>query len=171
MQQRRAEREALIAQLVGPLFEIQIRTLNMHRTAEFDIAAYWRYKTSDAQSSDELDRALRWFRQVLELQLDAKTPDEFLEFLKLDLYQAEIFVFTPTGDVIQLPRGATPIDFAYAVHTEVASVAWAPRSTSRSCPSRARSRDRVSVDGRCGEALERQDASAPRRAARTWPRA
>ena len=92
MQQRRAEREALIAQLVGPLFEIQIRTLNMHRTAEFDIAAYWRYKTSDAQSSDELDRALRWFRQVLELQLDAKTPDEFLEFLKLDLYQAEIFV-------------------------------------------------------------------------------
>ena len=56
---------------------------------------------------------------MLELQLDAKTPDEFLEFLKLDLYQDEIFVFTPTGDVIQLPKGATPIDFAFAVHTEV----------------------------------------------------
>ena len=71
------------------------------------------------EEPDELDRHLSWFRQVLELQLDAKTPDEFLEFLKLDLYQDEIFVFTPTGDVIQLPKGATPIDFAFAVHTEV----------------------------------------------------
>jgi GTP pyrophosphokinase len=90
----------------------------MHRTAEYGIAAHWRFK-ENAKSADELDRALQWFRQVLELQLDAKTPDEFLEFLKLDLYQDEIFVFTPTGDVIQLPKGATPIDFAFAVHTEV----------------------------------------------------
>jgi GTP pyrophosphokinase len=89
----------------------------MHRTADFGIAAHWRYK-EDAKS-DELDRHLSWFRQVIELQMDAKTPDEFLEFLKLDLYQDEIFVFTPTGDVIQLPKGATPIDFAFAVHTEV----------------------------------------------------
>jgi len=100
------------------MFEIQIRTREMHRTAEYGIAAHWRFK-EDARSADELDRALHWFRQVLELQLDAKTPDEFLEFLKLDLYQDEIFVFTPTGDVIQLPKGATPIDFAFAVHTEV----------------------------------------------------
>ena len=71
------------------------------------------------KENDDLDRALHWFRQVLELQLDAETPDQFLEFLKLDLYQDEIFVFTPTGDVHQLPRGATPIDFAFAVHTEV----------------------------------------------------
>ncbi|MBI3789323.1 MAG: bifunctional (p)ppGpp synthetase/guanosine-3',5'-bis(diphosphate) 3'-pyrophosphohydrolase [Gemmatimonadetes bacterium] len=114
--------QSLHTTIFGPgrqLFEIQIRTRDMHRTAEFGIAAHWRYKTSEVQASDELDRALHWFRQVLELQLDAKTPDEFLEFLKLDLYQDEIFVFTPTGDVIQLPRGATPIDFAYAVHTEV----------------------------------------------------
>jgi guanosine-3',5'-bis(diphosphate) 3'-pyrophosphohydrolase len=90
----------------------------MHRTADYGIAAHWRYK-EDAKSSDELDRHLAWFRQVLELQLDAKTPDEFLEFLRLDLYQDEIFVFTPTGDVIQLPKGATPIDFAFAVHTEI----------------------------------------------------
>ena len=113
--------QSLHTTIFGPgkqLFEIQIRTRDMHRTAEFGIAAHWRYK-EDAKSQDELDRALHWFRQVLELQLDAKTPDEFLEFLKLDLYQDEIFVFTPTGDVIQLPRGATPIDFAYAVHTEV----------------------------------------------------
>jgi guanosine-3',5'-bis(diphosphate) 3'-pyrophosphohydrolase len=113
--------QSLHTTIFGPgrqLYEIQIRTREMHRTAEFGIAAHWRYKT-DAKSADELDRHLQWFRQVLELQLDAKTPDEFLEFLKLDLYQDEIFVFTPTGDVIQLPKGATPIDFAFAVHTEV----------------------------------------------------
>jgi GTP diphosphokinase / guanosine-3',5'-bis(diphosphate) 3'-diphosphatase len=102
----------------GQLYEVQIRTREMHRTADFGIAAHWLYK-EDAKSADELDRHLTWFRQVLELQLDAKTPDEFLEFLKLDLYADEIFVFTPTGDVIQLPKGATPIDFAFAVHTEV----------------------------------------------------
>src|SRR5690349_7710097 len=90
----------------------------MHRTADFGIAAHWLYK-EDAKSADELDKHLAWFRQILELQLDAKTPDEFLEFLKLDLYQDEIFVFTPNGDVIQLPKGATPIDFAFAVHSEV----------------------------------------------------
>jgi GTP diphosphokinase / guanosine-3',5'-bis(diphosphate) 3'-diphosphatase len=102
----------------GQLYEVQIRTREMHRTADFGIAAHWLYK-EDAKSADELDRHLTWFRQILELQLDAKTPDEFLEFLKLDLYADEIFVFTPTGDVIQLPKGATPIDFAFAVHTEI----------------------------------------------------
>jgi GTP pyrophosphokinase len=102
----------------GQLYEVQIRTREMHRTADFGIAAHWLYK-ENARNADELDRQLTWFRQVLELQLDAKTPDEFLEFLKLDLYQDEIFVFTPTGDVIQLPKGATPIDFAFAVHTEI----------------------------------------------------
>ncbi|HKO15983.1 MAG TPA: bifunctional (p)ppGpp synthetase/guanosine-3',5'-bis(diphosphate) 3'-pyrophosphohydrolase, partial [Gemmatimonadaceae bacterium] len=113
--------QSLHTTVFGPgrqLYEIQIRTREMHRTADFGIAAHWRYK-EDARNSDELDRHLTWFRQVLELQMDAKTPDEFLEFLKLDLYQDEIFVFTPTGDVIQLPKGATPIDFAFAVHTEV----------------------------------------------------
>jgi guanosine-3',5'-bis(diphosphate) 3'-pyrophosphohydrolase len=113
--------QSLHTTVFGPgrqLYEIQIRTREMHRTADYGIAAHWRYK-EDAKSSDELDRHLAWFRQVLELQLDAKTPDEFLEFLRLDLYQDEIFVFTPTGDVIQLPKGATPIDFAFAVHTEI----------------------------------------------------
>jgi GTP diphosphokinase / guanosine-3',5'-bis(diphosphate) 3'-diphosphatase len=113
--------QSLHTTVFGPgrqLFEIQIRTREMHRTAEYGIAAHWRFK-ENARNSDELDRHLQWFRQVLELQLDAKTPDEFLEFLKLDLYQDEIFVFTPTGDGIQLPKGATPIDFAFAVHTEV----------------------------------------------------
>jgi GTP pyrophosphokinase len=113
--------QSLHTTVFGPgrqLFEIQIRTRDMHRTADYGIAAHWRYK-EDESSRDDLDSRLQWFRQVLELQMDAKTPDEFLEFLKLDLYQDEIFVFTPTGDVIQLPKGATPIDFAFAVHTEV----------------------------------------------------
>ncbi|MCC6317747.1 MAG: bifunctional (p)ppGpp synthetase/guanosine-3',5'-bis(diphosphate) 3'-pyrophosphohydrolase [Gemmatimonadaceae bacterium] len=113
--------QSLHTTIFGPgrqLYEVQIRTREMHRTADFGIAAHWRYHES-SKGTDELDRHLSWFRQVLELQLDAKDPAEFLEFLKLDLYQDEIFVFTPTGDVIQLPRGATPIDFAFAVHTEV----------------------------------------------------
>jgi len=115
--------QSLHTTVFGPgrqLFEIQIRTRDMHRTAEFGIAAHWLYKTAGQRGgAEDLERHLSWFRQVLELQLDAKTPDEFLEFLKLDLYQDEIFVFTPTGDVIQLPKGATPIDFAFAVHTQV----------------------------------------------------
>jgi GTP pyrophosphokinase len=113
--------QSLHTTVFGPgrqLFEIQIRTREMHKTADFGIAAHWLYKES-SKSTDELDRHLAWFRQVLELQLDAETPGEFLEFLKLDLYQDEIFVFTPTGDVIQLPKGATPLDFAFAVHTQV----------------------------------------------------
>jgi guanosine-3',5'-bis(diphosphate) 3'-pyrophosphohydrolase len=113
--------QSLHTTIFGPkqtLFEIQIRTREMHRTADFGIAAHWRYKEG-GNEKDDLDRALHWFRQVLELQLDAETPDQFLEFLKLDLYQDEIFVFTPNGDVHQLPRGATPLDFAFAVHTEV----------------------------------------------------
>ena len=113
--------QSLHTTVFGPgrqLYEIQIRTRDMHRTAEYGIAAHWRYK-EDAKSRRARSapvvvpagaRAAAWTR---------KTPDEFLEFLKLDLYQDEIFVFTPTGDVIQLPKGATPIDFAFAVHTEI----------------------------------------------------
>ncbi|MCZ6856438.1 MAG: bifunctional (p)ppGpp synthetase/guanosine-3',5'-bis(diphosphate) 3'-pyrophosphohydrolase [Gemmatimonadetes bacterium] len=101
----------------GELYEIQIRTTEMHRTAEFGIAAHWVYK--EGLQPDELDQRLAWFRQLIELQQAAHTPEEFLEFLKIDLYQDEIFVFTPKGDVKRLPKGATPIDFAFAVHTEV----------------------------------------------------
>jgi len=128
--------QSLHTTVFGPgrqLFEIQIRTRDMHRTADYGIAAHWRYK-SDEAGGDELDRHLTWFRQVLELQMDAKTPDEFLEFLKLDLYQDEIFVFTPTGDVIQLPKGATPIDFAFAVHTEVGLHCSGARVNNRIAP-------------------------------------
>ena len=101
----------------GQLYEIQIRTREMHRTAEYGIAAHWVYK--EGESDAQLDSHFSWFRQLLELQQDAHSPEEFLEFLKIDLYQDEIFVFTPKGDVKRLPRGATAIDFAFAVHTEV----------------------------------------------------
>jgi guanosine-3',5'-bis(diphosphate) 3'-pyrophosphohydrolase len=101
----------------GQLFEVQIRTQDMHRTAEYGIAAHWVYKRDG--SRDELDQHLGWFRQLLELQQDTHSPEEFLEFLKIDLYQDEIFIFTPQGDVKRLPKGSTPIDFAFHVHTEV----------------------------------------------------
>jgi GTP diphosphokinase / guanosine-3',5'-bis(diphosphate) 3'-diphosphatase len=104
----------------GRRYEIQIRTEEMHRTAELGIAAHWKYKErgKTAKASD-VDEALTWFRQVLEWQQDASEPEEFMEFLRMDLFQGEIFVFTPKGEVKQLPVGASPIDFAFAVHTEV----------------------------------------------------
>jgi GTP diphosphokinase / guanosine-3',5'-bis(diphosphate) 3'-diphosphatase len=105
----------------GRLYEIQIRTHEMHRTAEYGIAAHWKYKAGQIvhQQGDEVDETLTWFRQVLEWQQDTREPEEFMEFLRIDLFQDEIFVFTPKGDVKQLPKAATPIDFAFAVHTEV----------------------------------------------------
>jgi guanosine-3',5'-bis(diphosphate) 3'-pyrophosphohydrolase len=111
--------------VVGPggrRYEIQIRTEEMHRTGEYGIAAHWRYKESlhgQPKGDNEVDEALSWFRQVLEWQQDASEPEEFMEFLRMDLFQGEIFVFTPKGDVKQLPTGSSPIDFAFAVHTEV----------------------------------------------------
>jgi GTP pyrophosphokinase len=101
----------------GQLFEIQIRTQEMHRTAEYGIAAHWLYKTLN--SGEELDQQLGWFRQLMELQQESASAEDFLEFLKVDLYHDEIFIFTPQGDVKQLPKGATAIDFAFHVHTDV----------------------------------------------------
>jgi guanosine-3',5'-bis(diphosphate) 3'-pyrophosphohydrolase len=101
-------------------YEIQIRTEEMHRTAEHGIAAHWRYKESETgHRESEADEALAWFRQVIEWQKDTKEPEEFMEFLRMDLFRGEIFVFTPEGDVKPLPIGSTPIDFAFAVHTEI----------------------------------------------------
>lgn len=116
----------------GHLFEVQIRTREMHRTAEYGIAAHWLYKDNGAP--DELDRQMGWFRQLLELQQDTASPEEFLEFLKVDLYQDEIFVFTPQGDVKQLPKGATPIDFAFHVHSEVGLRCQGARVNGRIAP-------------------------------------
>ncbi|MGZ4207156.1 MAG: RelA/SpoT family protein, partial [Actinomycetota bacterium] len=110
--------QSLHTAVVGPTgqsLEIQIRTEQMHRTAEYGIAAHWKYK--DGAQRD--DAELAWLRQMLDWQKELSDPREFMESLRIDLYQDEVFVFTPKGDVRAFPIGATPIDFAYAIHTDV----------------------------------------------------
>ena len=102
----------------GRPFEVQIRTFEMHRTAEYGIAAHWRYKEGRASEND-LDQRLAWLRRILDWQGDVRDSTEFGELAKVDLFADEVFVFTPRGDVISLPRGATPLDFAYRIHTAV----------------------------------------------------
>ena len=102
----------------GQPFEVQIRTHEMHRVAEEGIAAHWKYKEGRT-GVDKDDHAFAWLRQLLEWQQEVKDPHEFLNSLKLDLYPEEVYCFTPKGEVKTLPRGASPIDFAYAIHTEV----------------------------------------------------
>lgn len=113
--------QSLHTTVIGPQnrpVEIQIRTHQMHRLAEFGIAAHWLYKEGKKQA-DEGDKQVAWLREVLEWQKEMTSPTEFLEYLKLDLYADEIFVFTPKGELRELPRGSTPLDFAYAIHTDV----------------------------------------------------
>ena len=102
----------------GQPFEVQIRTHEMHRLAEFGIAAHWRYKEGK-QSGGVLDEKLYWLRQILDWQTDTKDAREFIDLLKVDLFADEVFVFTPKGDIINLPRGATPLDFAYRIHSAI----------------------------------------------------
>ena len=105
--------------LEGKIVEIQIRTEEMEKTAEIGIAAHWRYKEG-ADTSKNIDSHVEWLRDLLDmLQSEENDPKEFMHLLKIDLFGDEIFVFTPSGDVIQLPAKSTPIDFAYSVHTEV----------------------------------------------------
>jgi GTP diphosphokinase / guanosine-3',5'-bis(diphosphate) 3'-diphosphatase len=110
--------QSLHTTVVGPEgkpLEVQIRTKAMHRTAEYGIAAHWKYK----QAVKTGDTDAQWLAQMLDMQSDTKDSGEFLRNMRLDLYADEVFVFTPRGDVVALPRGSTPIDFAYAIHTEV----------------------------------------------------
>ncbi len=112
--------QSLHTTVIGPMgkpLEIQIRTNQMHRTAEYGIAAHWRYKEGDKK--DRFDERLSWLRQMLEWQSELKDPREFMESLKIDLFEDEVYIFTPKGDVVNLPAGATPLDFAYTIHTDV----------------------------------------------------
>ncbi|NLY46496.1 MAG: bifunctional (p)ppGpp synthetase/guanosine-3',5'-bis(diphosphate) 3'-pyrophosphohydrolase [Tissierella sp.] len=113
--------QSLHTTVIGPkgeIFEVQIRTYDMHKTAEYGIAAHWKYKEG-ASKAENFDNKLTWLRQLLEWQNDLKDPKDFMETLKIDFFTDEVFVFTPKGDVINLPEGSTPIDFAYRVHTDV----------------------------------------------------
>ncbi|MFA9429227.1 bifunctional (p)ppGpp synthetase/guanosine-3',5'-bis(diphosphate) 3'-pyrophosphohydrolase [Egicoccus sp. AB-alg2] len=114
--------QSLHTSVIGPKgrpLEIQIRTRAMHETAEYGVAAHWKYKDGSRGGDDAGTDDLPWIEQLLEWQQEVQEPGDYLESLKIDLYQDEVFVFTPKGEVMGLPAGSTPIDFAYAVHTEV----------------------------------------------------
>ena len=104
----------------GEPFEIQIRTYEMHQVAEYGIAAHWKYKEGDTSGkSSNDDIKLAWLRQSLEWQQDLNDPKDFLETMKMDLFASQVFVFTPRGDVIELPAGSTPLDFAFKIHSAI----------------------------------------------------
>lgn len=114
--------QSLHTTVIGPYgqpLEIQIRTMEMHRIAEYGIAAHWRYKEGGKNADKEYEQKLSWLRQLLEWQQDLRDPHDFMETVRLDVLTDEVFVFTPKGDVIDLPSGSTPLDFAYRIHTDV----------------------------------------------------
>lgn len=128
--------QSLHTSVVGPMgqrMEIQIRTDEMHRVAEEGIAAHWRYKEEGAGDASEEGR-FAWLRRLMEWQRDLEDPTEFMQSLKMNLYPGEIFVFTPGGEVKALPRGSTPIDFAYSIHTEVGHQCVGARVNGRMVP-------------------------------------
>jgi GTP pyrophosphokinase len=119
-------------------FEVQIRTEEMHRVAEEGIAAHWKYKAGDAPISAKDEQRLAWVRQLVEWQREMSDPNEFLSTLKIDLYPEEVYTFTPKGKVVVLPADATPVDFAYAVHTEVGHTTTGAKVNGRMAPLRTK---------------------------------
>ncbi|SEM72822.1 RelA/SpoT family protein [Lihuaxuella thermophila] len=114
--------QSLHTTVIGPKgepIEVQIRTMEMHRTAEYGIAAHWAYKEGTALQKSDFEEKLKWFREMMELQQESKDAQEFVESLKVDWFSDSVFVFTPKGDVIELPMGSVPLDFAYRIHTEI----------------------------------------------------
>ncbi|MBA7493177.1 Bifunctional (p)ppGpp synthase/hydrolase RelA [subsurface metagenome] len=114
--------QSLHTSVIGPggkPIEIQIRTWSMHKTAEYGIAAHWKYKEGKIKDDKEFEERISWLREMLQWQKELSDPKDFMESLRLDLFHDEVFVFTPKGDVVRLPLGSTPIDFAYHIHTDV----------------------------------------------------
>ncbi len=129
--------QSLHTTVVGPggeRIEIQIRTKDMHLVAERGIAAHWKYKERGRQISDETSEQFNWLKELVSLHQQVRNPDEFLDTVKTDLFESEIYVFTPKGEVREFPEGATPIDFAYAVHTELGNRCTGARVNGRMVP-------------------------------------
>jgi guanosine-3',5'-bis(diphosphate) 3'-pyrophosphohydrolase len=124
----------------GVPFEVQIRTAEMHRTAEEGIAAHWKYKEGRVGAGRD-EQYFVWLRQLLEWQQEVRDPQEFLQNLKIELYPEEVYIFTPKGEVKSLPRDATPVDFAYSIHTDVGHRCVGARVNGKMVPLRARLRN------------------------------
>src|SRR3954454_4031965 len=120
----------------GMPFEVQIRTMEMHRMAEEGVAAHWKYKEGRVGGQKD-ERYFQWMRQLLEYQQEVRDPQEFIQHLKVDLYPEEVYTFTPKGQVKAFPRGATPIDFAYSIHTDVGHQCVGARVNGKMVPLRA----------------------------------
>ena len=133
--------QSLHTVLFGPFggvpIEMQIRTEEMHGVAESGIAAHWLYKGGQSRSNAAQKKAREWIQDLLELQSQAGDSVEFLENVKVDLFPKEVYVFTPAGDIMELPRGATAVDFAYAVHTDVGNTCIAVKIDGRYAPLRS----------------------------------
>src|SRR5260370_15338638 len=122
--------------VIGPeqqRIEVQIRTRELHEVAEFGVAAHWTYKQGAGKTEGP---QYRWLRELLDILDHASGPEEFLEHTKLEMFQHQVFAFTPKGDLIALPRGATPVDFAYAVHSEIGDTCVGAKINSRLIPLR-----------------------------------
>ncbi len=140
----------------GHQFEVQIRTEEMHRVAEEGIAAHWKYKAGDSVTAKDEAR-LAWVRQLMEWQREMSDPNEFMSTLKIDLYPEEVYTFTPKGKVVVLPKDASPIDFAYAIHTEVGNTTIGAKVNGRIVPLRTKLRngDIVEISTQTGHAPSR----------------
>ncbi|HEX3016164.1 MAG TPA: bifunctional (p)ppGpp synthetase/guanosine-3',5'-bis(diphosphate) 3'-pyrophosphohydrolase [Desulfobacteria bacterium] len=142
----------------GDLFEVQIRTWDMHRTAEYGIAAHWKYKENPKNANAGFDQKLSWLRQLLEWQNDLRDAREFMESLKIDLFADTVFVFTPKGDVVELPAGSCLVDFAYRVHTDVGHRCVGAKINNRIVPL-----DTVLTNGDIVEILTSKQGNGPSR--------
>jgi len=151
--------QSLHTSVIGPHgqpFEIQIRTMEMHRVAEEGIAAHWKYKTGKSSDNKD-DQRFLWLRHLVEWQQEMQDPSDFLSTLKIDLYPEEVYAFTPKGKVIILPRDASPVDFAYAIHTEVGNKCVGAKVNGRIVPlkSRLKNGDIVEIQTQAGHTPSR----------------
>ena len=147
--------QSLHSSLFGPhgvAIEVQIRTVEMDHFAESGIAAHWIYKEGESSNSSAQTRALEWLKNLLEMQQKSGSSQEFLESVKVDLFPDEIYVFTPKGDIKKLPRGATVVDFAYAVHTDVGNTCVAARIDRHMSPLGSKLHNGQTIEIICSEA-------------------